>query len=88
MNDAIVKRNLEMVTAVTRFLLERPHIFSQLPNDFRLVILPEDDRELSQYNLDLLAKHQAGNKPIVIARVSMHADWAKEPPDVYVPLAA
>lgn len=88
MNDRIVKRNLEMVTAVTHFLLERPYLLSRLPHDFKLVILPEDDRELSQYNLDLLQKHETSGKPVVIARLSMQADWTKEPPNMYVPVAA
>lgn len=88
MNDKIVKRNLEMITSVTHFILERPYLLSRLPSDFRLVILPEDDRELSQYNLDLLRKHEGGDKPIVIARLSMQADWSKEPPSMYVPVAA
>ena len=88
MNDKIIQRNMEMVTAVTRFILERPYLVSQLPRDFRLVILPEDDRELSQYNLDLLQKHETSGKPVVIARLSMQADWTKEPPNMYVPVAA
>ncbi len=89
MNDAIVKRNLDLVASVTRFILERPDILDRLPPDFRLVVLPEDDRELSQYNLDLLARRADPNKVVVIVRLATHqTDFESAPPQVYVPIAA
>ena len=89
MNDAIVKRNLDLVASVTRFILERPDILDRLPPDFRLVVLPEDDRELSQYNLDLLARRSEPNKVVVIVRLAAHqTDFESAPPQVYVPIAA
>jgi hypothetical protein len=85
----IVKRNLDLVSSVTRFILAHPSILDRLPPDFRLVVLPEDDRELSQYNLDLLSKHADPSKPVVIVRVMAHeADLDRTPPQVYVPVAA
>jgi hypothetical protein len=89
MNDRIVERNLDLATSVTRFILEHPHILDRLPSDFRLVILPDDDRELSQYNLDLLAKRTDQDKPVVIVRLAAHqANFESSPPQVYIPLAA
>ena len=88
MDDRIVKRNLDLVASVTHFLLQHPATLDRLPPDFRLVALPDDDRELSQYNLDLLAT-QADQKPVVIARVrAREADRERLAPQVYVPLAA
>ena len=89
MNDRIVERNLDLVASVTRFILGHPQILDRLPPDFRLVVLPEDDRELSQYNLDLLAKQADQNKTVVIVRVMAHqANLESIPPQVYIPLAA
>ena len=89
MNDAIVKRNLDLVASVTRFILERPDILDRLPPDFRLVVLPEDDRELSQYNLDLLARRSDPSKVVVIVRLAAHrTDFESAPPQVYVPITA
>jgi len=89
MNDRIIERNLDLVTSVTRFILQHPSILDRLPRDFRLVVLPDDDRELSQYNLDLLATQEDQEKPVVIVRVRLRqVDRESISPQVYVPLAA
>jgi hypothetical protein len=89
MNDQIVERNLALVTEVTRFILETPSILDHLPADFRLVILPEDDPELSLYNLGLLTKHPQKNRPLVMVRLeTKQVDFAQHPPQLYVPVAA
>ncbi len=85
----MIERNLDLVSAVTHFILEHPHLLEQLPSDFRLVILPEDDPELSQYNLNLLAERTEPGKPVIIVRLTAHqVNFESHPPQVYVPLAA
>ncbi len=89
MNEQIIRRNLDLVSSVTRFILAHPSILDRLPPDFRLVVLPMDDRELSQYNLDLLSKHADPSKPVVIVRLTAReADLDRIPPQVYIPVAA
>lgn len=88
MNPQIVKRNMDLVALVTSFFLDHPDVLERVPSDFRLIVLPDDDRELCQYNLDLLAKQEKQDKPVIIARVKTHqADCKKAAPQVYVPLA-
>jgi hypothetical protein len=90
MSKEIAERNMDLVSMVTRFILRQPTILDHLPQDFRLVILPEDDRDLSQYNLELLNAQDAADKPVVIVRLQASGDLDFEaiPPKVYVPLAA
>ncbi len=89
MNDQIIERNLSLVAEVTRFILENPLILDRLPPDFQLVVLPEDDPELSLYNLDLLAGHVEQNKPLVMVRLEAHqVNFEQKPPQLYIPLAA
>lgn len=89
MDDQIIERNLSLVTEVTRFILQNPSILDHLPPDFRLVVLPEDDPELSLYNLGLLAGHTEQDKPLVMVRLEGgRADFEQNPPQLYVPLAA
>jgi len=52
-----------------RYLLNSPQMFESLPDDFELVILPEDDPEIRMYNLDLLDKYGSEGKPVVFARI-------------------
>ena len=89
MNDEIIERNLDLVTTVTSYILQQPHLLEHLPSDFRLVILPEDDPELSQYNLNLLAERREPDKPVIIVRLAaQQINFEQNPPQVYVPLAA
>ena len=89
MDSHIVKRNTDLITEVTHYILNHPEVLDHLPGDFRLVVLPEDDRELSQYNLDLLALRSDQTKPVVIVRLAIHpTSFETTAPELYVPLVA
>ncbi len=85
----VVERNIQLTGEVMRYLLNQPLTFNALPDHFELVILPDDDPELRQYNLDLLDKYGSEGKPIVFARLKTHAAQTLTPalPDLFVPLA-
>ncbi len=89
MKLTIAERNLDAVTSVMRFILDQPEILNRLPQDFRLVILPDDDPELRHYNLDLLADSPKPEKPVVIVRLgSLSQSFKIHSPQVYVPVLA
>jgi hypothetical protein len=89
MKSTIVERNLDAVTSVMRFILAQPEILNRLPQDFRLVILPDDDPELSHYNLDLLADSTQPEKSVVIVRLgSISQSFNIHSPQVFVPVLA
>jgi hypothetical protein len=39
----VVERNVGLTEKIMRFLLDRPQVFSSLPDEFELVVLPDDD---------------------------------------------
>ena len=82
----IAQRNIRLTGKIMEYMLDHPQIFDVLPDDFELVILPEDDPEISQFNLDLLNKHGSEGKPIVFARVKTGGRKIK--PSIFVPVAA
>jgi hypothetical protein len=84
--DDVVKRNISLTGEIMRYLLDNPTVFESLPDNFELVVLPEDDPEVSMFNLDLLKKYGSEDKPIVFARVRY--DAAKVEPSIFVPVAA
>ena len=43
-ND-IVERNISLTGEIMRYLLDNPQVFASLPDNFELVILPENDPE-------------------------------------------
>lgn len=87
--DKVVERNILLTKEFMRYLHEQPDIFDSLPSDFELIILPEDDPELSLYNIKLLDAFGDGDKPVVIARMvsSQAVDFQGTKPDLYLPLS-
>ena len=83
-ND-IAERNIRLTGEIMEYLIDHPKVFDVLPDKFELVILPEDDPEISMFNLDLLKKYGSEGKPIVFARIK--SDAAKMEPSIFVPIA-
>jgi hypothetical protein len=84
--SGIVERNIRLTGKIMEYMIGHPQIFEALPDDFELVILPEDDPEISQFNLDLLNKRGRKGKPIVFARIKTSARTIR--PSIFVPVAA
>ena len=87
----VVKRNLQLVQELMQYLYQNPHLLQSLPDDFDLVVLPDDDPEIRLFNLELLDSQLDASKPIVFARVHSalrNAASQQWRPDLYVPIAA
>ncbi|MBI1293612.1 hypothetical protein GC175_01475 [bacterium] len=89
-NSTIVDRNIQLTGEITRYFLQNPAVLEQLPAQFELILLPEDDPDLVQYSLQLL--HDAGGDgdPVVFVRFasSRRPLLEQNKPEFYVPLAA
>ncbi len=84
MKHAIVERNLDLTAEVMRFIVAHPEVLAQLPADFRLVLLPDNEPELARYNLDLLGQDDPAH-PAVLVRLSTQRQEVLRP-QVYVPV--
>lgn len=84
----IVKRNLLLTKEIMRYLLNNPQVFNSLPDNFELVVLPDDDPEIRLYNLDLLDQYSKEDTPIVFARIQSKATPISDPinPSLFVPV--
>ena len=82
----IAERNIRLTGEIMKYLMDHPKVFDVLPDKFELVILPEDDSEISMFNLELLNKYGNEGKPIVFARVKLSAAHMR--PSIFVPVAA
>ena len=78
----IVERNIRLTEEIMRYLLNNPQMFNSLPDNFELVILPDDDPEIRLYNLDLLDGYGSEGQPIVFARIRSKS---KDVPDTSSP---
>lgn len=87
----VIEKNIMLTGKLMRYMGEHPHIFEALPDDFQVVILPDDDPEIRQYNFELLDKQGSEGKPVVFVRMHIHSEKpAYQPayPNFYVPIAA
>ena len=85
-NSDIATRNIRLTGEIMQYLLDHPQVFEALPDKFELVLLPEDDPEIRQLNLELLDQYGSEGKPIVFARIRTQATTIK--PSIFVPVAA
>lgn len=84
----VVERNIALLGDLMHYLLDEPQIFDALPDKFELVILPEDDPEIRQYNLELLDTYGSEGKPVVFVRMrTSKVNFEETRPSLYVPLA-
>jgi len=88
-STGIVERNTELVGQFMRYILAQPEILESLPDNFRLVILPQGDAELRQFNLDRLDEYAKQSQPIVFVRLGPgnKMDFKTDQPHVYAPIA-
>ena len=86
----LVERNLALTGNFMRYLLAQPRLLDSLPDQFELVLLPEDDPALRRYNLDLLDTFGSEARPIVFVRLKLSrgTDFKAAQPQVYAPIAA
>lgn len=64
----VVERNIALLGEVMRYLLAELQLLASLPENFELVILPDDDPALRRYNLELVDAYDSAGKPIVFVR--------------------
>lgn len=85
-----VKRNIVLTGHIMKYLLDNPHVFDSLPDSFELIVLPDDDPEISAYNLNLLTKHGSDGKPVVFARIESQQEngEVRFAPSLFVPVPA
>ncbi len=70
MNDnEMFNKNVDLETAFMQYALSHPEILDELPTDFQLVILPDDDPVLAKRNEELL-KTQNFGQPVVAVRLN------------------
>ena len=63
--EGIALRNLGLGFEFDRYLLEHPEILEKIPENALLVLLPQDDPELAQANLELAKKGRESGQPVV-----------------------
>lgn len=87
--QSLIERNIELSAEFSRYLFEHPEIGDQIPFDSELVLVPEFDTELREFNLSLGKKIEAegANVTYVIIK-NLHPKSYSRLTDVEVKRAA
>lgn len=67
--DELVAKNLILSTELDRYVLEHPEFAEQIPLNAQVVLLPEDDPELSKQNLEISRTQREPGQPVVYVRI-------------------
>ena len=49
----MIERNIELSAEFSRYLFEHPEIEAKIPIDAEIILLPEFDQKLKEFNLEL-----------------------------------
>ena len=69
----LFEKNLVFTTEFDRYLLEHPEVAEQIPLNAQIVLLPDDDPELSQTNRELAAAQREPGQPVVYVHIQQLA---------------
>lgn len=67
--DELVGKNLILAAEFDRYILEHPECSESIPPNAQIVLLPEDDPELSRRNLELSKAQREPGQPVVYVRI-------------------
>ena len=70
-DDAMVRKNFELLEGFNRYGLEHEEIFDQIPRDAQLVILPENDPELLAANEQIVERCKRERRRYVVFRMKV-----------------
>jgi uncharacterized protein DUF5647 len=66
--ELFVKNNM-LSTEFNLYLLKHPKIAGEIPRGAIVVLLPEDDPELAEYNLKIAKRNREADQPMVLVRL-------------------
>jgi hypothetical protein len=61
----MIERNIELSAELSRYLFEHPEIEEKIPADVEIILLPEFDEELKEFNLRLGKEIEANGSRVV-----------------------
>ncbi len=86
----IVEKNIMLTNEVMQYFYKNFKIMERLPDNFQLVLLPDDDPELREYNIKLLNQYIFADVPVVFVRMHLASEknlHCYQNYNVYAPLA-
>jgi hypothetical protein len=68
--EEAVDKNLELGFEFDRYLFEHPKFAEKIPDNALVVLLPEYDQELREYNLKISKQNREPDQPLVFVEIA------------------
>ncbi len=65
----MIERNIELSAELSRYLFEHPEIEAKIPIEAEIILLPEFDQELKEFNLNLGKNIEAGGNKVIYVTI-------------------
>ena len=65
----LVKKNISLSVEFSKYIFEHPELEDKIPKGAQVVLLPEYDKELSDYNLMIGEKQREKGQPVVYVKI-------------------
>ena len=67
--EEIFSKNLILSTEFDRYVIEHPEFAGKIPQNAQMVLLPEDDPELCQNNIEIAKAQCEDGQPVVYVHI-------------------
>ena len=67
--EEIFSKNLILSTEFDRYVIEHPEFAEKIPKNAQIVLLPEDDPELCQKNIEIAKAQCEARQPVVYVHI-------------------
>jgi hypothetical protein len=69
-HEEAMNKNLDLSFEFDRYLFEHPKFADKIPDNAVVVLLPEYDKELREYNLKVAKKNREPDQPLVLVEIA------------------
>ncbi len=64
-----IEKNMSLSIEFSRYIFEHPELDEKIPKGAQVVLLPENDTDLSAYNLLIAEKQREKGQPVVYVKI-------------------
>jgi len=65
----LIEKNIDLNIEFSKYIFEHPELEDEIPKGSQVVLLPEYDKELCEYNLMIAEKQREKEQPVVYVKI-------------------
>jgi hypothetical protein len=65
----LIEKNLSLSIEFSKYIFEHPEIEDKIPKGAQVVLLPEYDKELYEYNMTIAGEQREKEQPVVYVKI-------------------